>query len=98
MPATQAPVRFAGLNLRRSIKKVVVFLAVSVLLGWFYGWTSSRMLPKETKFGFAHGLLHGAMMPLALPTLVMGRDVEMFGTNNTDRGYKIGYICGINLC
>ena len=75
-----------------------MFLAVSLLLGWFEGWAWPRMFPKETKFGFAYGLLHGAMSPLALPTLVMGRDVEMFGANNTGRGYKIGYICGINLC
>ncbi len=37
-------------------------------------------------------------MPVALPTLLMGRDVAIFAPNNDGRGYKIGYILGINLC
>lgn len=37
-------------------------------------------------------------MPMALPSLVMGQDVEIFAKNNSGRPYKIGYIVGINLC
>lgn len=90
--------RFADLTFRDWVKKVILFVAVAVFFGWIYGWASVRMFPKETRFGFAHGVVHGAMLPLALPTLVMGRDVELFGANNTGRTYKIGYICGLNLC
>ena len=90
--------RFADLTFRDWVKKIILFVAVAVVFGWIYGWVSLRMFPKETKFGFAHGILHGAMMPLALPTLIMGKDVELFAANNTGRGYKIGCICGINLC
>lgn len=43
-------------------------------------------------------MLHGALMPMALPTLVMDKDVEIFDSNNDGRFYKIGYIVGINLC
>jgi hypothetical protein len=43
-------------------------------------------------------MLHGALMPIALPTLVMGKDVTIYANHNSGRGYKIGYICGINLC
>ena len=80
------------------IKKASVFLTASLLLGWGFGWASPRMFPEGAKFGFAHGLLHGAMMPLALPALLMGETVELFGSNNTGRGYKIGYIFGVNAC
>ena len=43
-------------------------------------------------------MLHGALMPLALPSLVIGQDVEIYAMDNSGRFYKIGYICGINLC
>ena len=35
---------------------------------------------------------------MALPSLVLGRDVEIYSPNNTGRLYKLGYIVGINLC
>jgi len=35
---------------------------------------------------------------MALPSLVLGQDVDIFAANNSGRRYKIGYICGINLC
>ena len=37
-------------------------------------------------------------MPLALPSLLLGKNVDIFESNNTGRPYKIGYICGINVC
>ncbi len=98
MPATPAPGRFAGLRLRDWIKKIVVFLAVAFLLGWFYGWASPRVYPRDERLGFGYGMLHGGLMPMALPSLVMGQDVEIFAANNTGRPYKLGYIVGINVC
>ena len=35
---------------------------------------------------------------MALPALVLGRDVSIYSDRNTGRGYKLGYIAGINLC
>lgn len=98
MPESQAVTRFAGLRFRDWIKKIVVFVVVAVAMGWFYGWASPRVYPKETRLGFGHGMLHGALMPMALPSLVMGLDVDIFAANNSGRPYKIGYICGINVC
>jgi len=43
-------------------------------------------------------MAHGALMPMALPALLMGRDVEIYAKNNSGRVYKLGYIAGINLC
>jgi hypothetical protein len=83
---------------RTWIRKLVLLVVIAVVFGWLYGRLSPHLFPRETRFGFFAGVLHGAVMPLALPTLLEGRDVELFGANNTGRGYKIGYICGINLC
>ena len=78
--------------------KITTFLIVSALMGWVYSWSATQAFPKDKTFGFGYGMLHGALMPLALPSLVLGRDVEIFATHNSGRRYKIGYICGINAC
>lgn len=56
------------------------------------------MFPKNKSAGFGIGMLHGALMPMALPSLVMGQDVEIYAANNSGRTYKLGYIAGINIC
>ena len=33
-----------------------------------------------------------------LTTLLLGKDVTIYAAHNNGRAYKIGYICGINLC
>lgn len=98
MSATPAPNRFAGLTSRGWITKLAVFLTVAFFLGWLYHWASPRAYPPGRKFGFSYGMLHGGLMPMALPSLLMGQDVEIFSSNNTGRSYKLGYIVGINLC
>ena len=80
------------------LKKIITFVICSLLVGWFYGWSFARAFPKDKPMGFGYGMLHGALMPLALPSLLMGQDVEIFATENSGRSYKIGYICGSNLC
>jgi hypothetical protein len=52
---------------------------------------------KETA-GFKIGILHGALMPLALPNLLVGDDVAIYATQNTGRFYKLGYTAGVNGC
>jgi hypothetical protein len=79
-------------------QRALTFLGVVVLLAAFYGWASPRAYPRDTRFGFGYGVLHGALMPMALPSLVMGQDVEIFAAHNLGRSYKLGYIVGINLC
>lgn len=78
---------------------VPVRLAViGLLLGWGYGAVGPRLYPEARVFGPGWGVAHGACMPLALPALVLGRDVPIYAERNTGRGYKLGYIAGINLC
>ena len=98
MPATQAPARIACIPLRTLLSKAAVFIAVAVIFGWVYAWVSPRIFPKDVRAGFGYGMAHGALMPMALPSLVMGKDVDIFAGNNSGRGYKLGYIVGINVC
>jgi hypothetical protein len=98
MDSTQAPASKGRVLIKRLLRKAMVLAIVTVAFGWFYGWASPWAFPKNTTAGFGRGILHGALMPLALPSLVIGRDVEIFAADNSGRGYKIGYICGINVC
>ncbi len=98
MDATQVqpakPCHFAKFILR----KVVTIALVTVVFGWLYSWASPWAFSPNRTSGFGYGLLHGAMMPLSLPSLVVGRDVQIYDDNNSGRIYKIGYICGVNIC
>ncbi|HEY1490565.1 MAG TPA: hypothetical protein VGF90_05950 [Verrucomicrobiae bacterium] len=98
MPSPSAPSPIPAARRKLWLKKIAYCLSASLLMGWFYGWASPRAFPKDKTMGFGYGMLHGALMPLALPSLLMGLNVEIFATENSGRIYKIGYICGINVC
>jgi hypothetical protein len=98
MPATQAPIRILGVALKTLLAKAAILLIVGLLLGWVYAWASPRVYPRAPALGFSYGVVHGGLMPMALPSLLMGQDVEIFASNNSGRSYKLGYIVGINLC
>jgi len=80
------------------LKKTINLIIVGTIVGFVYGWVSPRMFPPNKEMGFGFGVVHGAMMPIALPSLVIGKNVDIFSATNNGRPYKIGYICGINLC
>ena len=78
--------------------KIASLIVAGIVFGWGYTWAEPRYYKTEQPAGFWLGALHGALMPTALPCLLMGRDVPIFTANNTGRPYKIGYIAGINFC
>ena len=80
------------------LRKAATLIVVTVIFGWLYGWASPWAFASKQPAGFAFGMLHGAMMPLSLPSLVIGKDLTIYSTNNAGRIYKIGYICGVNVC
>jgi hypothetical protein len=84
--------------LKRLFRKIIILAVVTVVFGYVYGWAAPWAFPPDKTAGFAYGMLHGALMPIALPSLVIGRDVPIYDTDNSGRFYKVGYICGINLC
>jgi hypothetical protein len=83
---------------RMVLKKILSLAVAGVLLGWGYDWASRRLYDEADAARFWRGVLHGAVMPAALPSLLIGKDVPIFAPLNDGRGYKLGYICGINLC
>lgn len=98
MTATSPERTVFGMTQKAIVRKVVTLAIVTIVVGLIFGWASPRMFPRDSKAGIGLGLAHGALMPIALPSLVIGKDVEIFATNNTGRSYKIAYIIGINLC
>lgn len=84
--------------MKKILRKIATLAIVTILFGWLYGWASPWAFPKDKTVGFGYGILHGALMPIALPSLVIGKDVPIYAADNSGRFYKIGYICGINLC
>ena len=79
-------------------RKAINLAIVTIVFGFLYDWASPWAYSKTVPAGFFRGMLHGALMPIALPSLVIGKDVPIFATLNIGRLYKIGYIAGINLC
>jgi hypothetical protein len=82
----------------RLARKALSLVVAGIVLGWAYQWAAVRFYQAEQKAGFRQGIMHGALMPAALPSLLLGKDVPIFAANNTGRTYKLGYIAGINAC
>lgn len=82
----------------RIIRKIAPLIVVTLFFGWFFAWAAPVAFPVRHTFGFAGGMLHGALMPMALPSLLLGKNVEIYAPDNSGRIYKIGYIVGINVC
>ena len=95
-PPPPEPVRRSLIG--RFVRKLLALVIVTIVFGWFYAWAAPWAFPVNRTAGFRYGVLHGALMPIALPSLVIGKDVPIFAADNSGRFYKIGYICGINLC
>ena len=86
----------------RRVGLVLKRFAMLVLLAFVIGWTLNRVelaFERQNKrAGFFRGVVHGALMPMALPNLVVGQDVAIYAANNSGRTYKLGYTMGVNVC
>lgn len=80
------------------IIKIIALTAISLALIFAQKYSSTRFYQPDYVAGFPVGLLEGALMPAALPGLLSGHDVPIYAPNNIGRGYKIGYILGLNTC
>lgn len=78
--------------------KLVAMTALSLGLIFGQNCAATRYYQPDYVAGFYTGLLEGALMPAALPGLMTGHDLPIYAPNNTGRGYKIGYILGLNAC
>jgi hypothetical protein len=83
---------------RKIVKRVVSFLVVATCVGFFIRHMSVTFAKSAAPAGFTAGMLQGALMPGALPNLLVGNDVTIYAPNNTGRTYKLGYTFGVNAC
>jgi len=77
--------------------RVAVTLGAALLTAWLCGVAMKVDAGLTTPPGFFRGMLHGAMMPVAWPTLLVGQDQEIYAARNSGRTYKLGYSMGVNL-
>jgi hypothetical protein len=83
---------------RKILKRIFSFLLVAAIVGFCVRQISVSMSKSAAPAGFVRGMLQGALMPGALPNLLVGNDVVIYAPNNTGRTYKLGYTCGVNAC
>ena len=83
----------------RFLIRLTIVLAVALAIGSLLQRISGRVEGDSAHpAGFARGMAQGALMPLALPNLLVGRDVPIYSLHNTGRTYKLGYTVGVNGC
>jgi hypothetical protein len=87
--------RMAGRFFIRLLIVLAVALAIGTLLQKIAGGMEAD---SGHPAGFGRGLAQGALMPLALPNLLVGRDMVIYSKHNTGRTYKLGYTVGVNGC
>jgi hypothetical protein len=90
---TNSPPRRLWLPLR-----LVSILLLALALSWTFNRISVSMGRGSQPAGFVRGMLEGALMPMSLPSLLIGNDVTIYSTTNSGLSYKLGYTLGVNLC
>ena len=95
---TQAKDLPANGPLRRWGKRLFWLVVVSLIIGWILRHSAEVVLRDDRPAGFGRGLVHGILMPIALPNLLFGNDVPIYATHNNGRLYKLGYTLGVNGC
>ena len=78
---------------------IIKFFAVTILVAvlvYLQSIAAKNTYDSDHQADIKLGVLHGMLMPAALPGLFGGHDLPIYAPNNTGRGYKIGYILGIN--
>lgn len=82
----------------KALVQLLRLVLVGLVVGWLYAWGAPLVYRADHPPGFWLGCAHGALMPMALPSLLMNKDVPIYAAQNSGRSYKIGYIAGINGC
>lgn len=98
MTDTQVKVAPQQTLLRRVLLRILSFLLVAFIASMVVSFATRTSDHVPGPAGFGRGVLHGALMPAALPNLLIGRDVTIYAPQNTGRTYKLGYTVGVNAC
>jgi hypothetical protein len=98
MIATQVKPAVPVQTWRKVFKRTAAVLLIAFFLGYGMRHLSAALERSAAPAGFARGLLQGALMPCALPLLLVGKDISIYNENNTGVSYKLGYTSGVNAC
>ncbi|MDB6023718.1 MAG: hypothetical protein JWQ04_3575 [Pedosphaera sp.] len=98
MTETQVKAARAASPVRKILMRILSVLLVAVVIGCVSRVLTSLANKDPGPAGFARGMVHGALMPCALPNLLVGNDVTIYAPVNTGRTYKLGYTVGVNSC
>lgn len=82
----------------RVLKRLIWIVVLAFLIGVGMRHMSRVLEQGAGPAGFGRGMMQGALMPCALPNLLVGTDVSIYNPNNTGVPYKLGYTCGVNVC
>jgi hypothetical protein len=82
----------------RVLVRLVLILLLAAMIGTLLNRCSAALERTARPAGFARGVLQGALMPMSMPNLLVGRDVVIYSQNNTGVSYKLGYTTGVNGC
>src|SRR2546425_1028511 len=83
---------------RKILTRALYFVIAALLIGLFMTYLTGLSYRRPGPAGFWQGMLHGALMPGTMPTLLVGHDISIYAAVNTGRTYKLGYTCGVNAC
>ncbi len=97
MQDTQVKAAPPGLR-RKILTRLLTILLVATVASYITTSITSQSQKGTQPAGFFRGVLNGAMMPAAMPNLLLGRDVPIYAADNTGRTYKLGYTAGVNAC
>ncbi len=78
--------------------RVAMYLILAFAIGAVLNRVAASLERSAHPAGFRRGMLQGALMPMALPNLLVGRDVMIYSQLNTGVKYKLGYTAGVNAC
>jgi hypothetical protein len=95
-PAVDTPGK--GRRLGMAAGRLLLLVLAAAAIGWTLNRIGSSLGADPRPAGFFRGMIQGALMPMSLPNLLVGHDVQIYSVNNTGVSYKLGYTSGVNVC
>lgn len=83
---------------RRIFSRVLSLVIAAVIIACATNLLTRLANQQRGPAGFLRGVVHGALMPCALPSLLVGKNVPIYAAENTGRTYNLGYTVGVNGC
>ena len=83
-------------RLLRIVRSIAFFVLLALVIGWILNCIATSLERTNRPAGFVRGMLQGALMPMAMPNLLVGKDITIYTLNNTGVPYKLGYTAGTN--